>query len=67
MTYIMRCVEVKSTLITIVETHSFLKESRKLLGESEVDELKNFLAINPQAGDIIPGLRGIRKVRWQAN
>lgn len=59
--------KVKSTLITIVETHSFHKESRKLLGESEVDELKNFLAINPQAGDIIPGLRGIRKVRWQAN
>lgn len=67
MTYIMRYVKVKSTFITIVETHTFHKESRKLLGASEIDELKNFLAINPQAGDVIPGLRGIRKVRWQAN
>ncbi len=59
--------KLKSTLITIVETHSFYKQSRKVLGEGEIEELKNFLALNPQAGDIIPGLRGIRKVRWQAN
>lgn len=59
--------KLKPTLITIVETHSFYKQSRKVLAESEIEELKNFLALNPQAGDIIPGLRGIRKVRWQAN
>ena len=57
--------EVTSTLITIVETHSFQKESQKILGESEIDKLKNFLSLNPQSGDIIPGLRGIRKIRWQ--
>src|SRR5688572_6280862 len=59
--------KLKSTLITIVETHSFYKQSRKVLEESEIEELKNFLALNPQAGNIIPGLRGIRKVRWQAD
>ena len=59
--------EVTSTLITIVETHSFQKESQKILGESEIDKLKNFLSLNPQSGDIIPGLRGIRKIRWQVN
>lgn len=59
--------EVTSTLITIAETHSFQKESQKILGESEVDKLKNFLSLNPQSGDIIPGLRGIRKIRWQVN
>lgn len=47
-----------STLITIVETHSFYKQSRKLLGESEVEELKSFLATNPLIGDVIPGLKG---------
>ena len=59
--------EVTSTLITIAETHSFQKESQKILGESEVDKLKNFLSLNPQSGDIFPGLRGIRKIRWQVN
>ena len=59
--------EVTLTLITIAETHSFQKESQKILGESEVDKLKNFLSLNPQSGDIIPGLRGIRKIRWQVN
>jgi mRNA-degrading endonuclease RelE of RelBE toxin-antitoxin system len=59
--------EVTLTLMTIVETHSFQKESQKILGEREVDKLKNFLSLNPQSGDIIPGLRGIRKIRWQVN
>jgi mRNA-degrading endonuclease RelE of RelBE toxin-antitoxin system len=59
--------EMKPNLVTIVETHSFQKQCQKVLDESEIDELKNFLAINPKAGDVIPGLRGIRKVRWQAN
>ncbi len=59
--------ELTSTLITIAETHSFQKESQNILGESEVDKLKDFLSINPQSGDIIPGLRGIRKIRWQVN
>jgi hypothetical protein len=54
-------------LITIVETLSFIRESRKLVNEEEINILKNYLASNPEAGDLIPGLRGIRKVRWQAN
>jgi len=54
-------------LVTIVETLSFIKESRKLVDEEEIIVLKNHLAGNPEAGDLIPGLRGIRKVRWQAN
>lgn len=26
-----------------------------------------FIANNPEAGDLIPGMRGIRKVRWAAS
>lgn len=59
--------EQTSALITIAETHSFQKESQKILGESEVDKLKNFLSLNPQSGDIIPGLRGVRKIRWKVH
>jgi mRNA-degrading endonuclease RelE of RelBE toxin-antitoxin system len=54
-------------LITIVETSSFTKEAKKLISEEEIDEVKNYLASNPEVGDLIPGLRGIRKMRWQAN
>jgi mRNA-degrading endonuclease RelE of RelBE toxin-antitoxin system len=59
--------EMSSTLITIAETHSFQKEAQKILGENELDKLKDFLSKNPKSGDIIPGLRGIRKIRWQVN
>lgn len=34
------------------------------LTEKELDELKHFLAENPEAGHRIPGTGGIRKVRW---
>lgn len=63
----MWCMEVISTLITIAETHSFQKKSQKILDEDELDRLKNFLSNNPQSGEIIPGLRGIRKMRWQVD
>ncbi len=54
-------------LLTIVETAFFTRESKKLIQEEEIGELKNYLAATPDVGDIIPGLRGIRKLRWQAN
>lgn len=54
-------------LVTIVETSFFSKEAKKLIDEEETNTLKNYLAATPQAGDLIPGLRGIRKIRWQAN
>ncbi len=54
-------------LVTIVETSFFIKEAKKLIQEDELGNLKDYLAMNPEVGDIIPGLRGIRKLRWQAN
>jgi hypothetical protein len=54
-------------LITIVETKIFYKESRKVLTEDQAEEMKGYLAVNPTAGDLIPGLRGLRKLRWTAN
>lgn len=53
--------------ITIVETSHFQRESKKTLKEDSLDDLKNYLAANPESGDVIPGLRGIRKIRWGAN
>lgn len=52
--------------ITIIETNSFIRESRKLFDEVEINNLKSDLASYPALGDVIPGLKGIRKMRWQA-
>lgn len=57
----------KFDLITIVETNVFYRECRKVLTEDQAEEMKGFLAFNPIAGDLIPGLRGIRKLRWTMN
>jgi hypothetical protein len=34
------------------------------MDEDERSVLVDFLARNPQAGDIIPGTGGVRKIRW---
>src|ERR1700761_525878 len=54
----------ESAPITIVETPEFLAASRKLLSEEERSALIDYLARRPDAGDIVPGAGGIRKVRW---
>jgi hypothetical protein len=53
------------SLQTVVELPSFVKAAAKLLSEEEIADLIIFLATNPQAGDIIKGAKGLRKLRWQ--
>ncbi|MGB8259265.1 MAG: type II toxin-antitoxin system RelE/ParE family toxin [Terracidiphilus sp.] len=50
--------------ITVVETPEFLSATRKLMDESDRADLVGFLALNPEAGDPIPGSGGVRKLRW---
>lgn len=49
---------------TVVETERFLKDVKPILSDSERAELVGFMAINPKAGEVIPGAGGVRKVRW---
>ena len=49
---------------TIVETPLFSAESRKIWTEDERGEFCAWLAVNPEAGDVIPGSGGCRKLRW---
>jgi hypothetical protein len=49
---------------TIAELPEFLKKSNKLLSDDEKNELIEFLALNPKAGDLIQETGGIRKLRW---
>ena len=50
--------------VTVVETPEFLSATRKLLNDDERAQLVDFLAMNPDAGDLIAGTGGVRKVRW---
>jgi hypothetical protein len=36
-----------------------------LLSESEYAALQGALVVSPEAGDLIPGTGGLRKIRWQ--
>ncbi len=55
---------VRPAPLSIVETPEFLSATRKLMTEAERTLLINFLAVNPTAGDLIPGTGGVRKLRW---
>lgn len=58
---------MRSPLQTIVETPEFLRRARGLLTEQDRDELLDFLASNPMAGDLMQGTGGARKLRWAAH
>jgi len=50
--------------VTVVEMPGFLAACRKHLDDNERDELVDYLACNPEAGDLIQGTGGVRKLRW---
>ena len=49
---------------TVIETPTFQKQAEKLWSEDERLTFIDWIAENPQAGDVIPGADGARKVRW---
>jgi hypothetical protein len=51
-------------LLTVVETEYFAKLWREFWSEDERGEFAAYLAANPEAGDVIQGSGGCRKVRW---
>ncbi|MDO9584405.1 MAG: hypothetical protein Q7J24_15040 [Desulfomicrobium sp.] len=51
-------------MITVVETPTFLKDVKRAgLSEDKHRELVNFLATYPEAGVMMEGTGGVRKVR----
>lgn len=61
MTYI---VAVKALSITVAETQAFVRSAEKIWSEDERAELVDFVAHNPEAGEVIPDTGGVRKLRW---
>jgi len=50
-----------------IESRIFTRFLHDYLDDDEYRELQGYLAENPEAGDLIPGSAGIRKVRWSGS
>jgi mRNA-degrading endonuclease RelE of RelBE toxin-antitoxin system len=48
-----------------VEAPAFARFRDDYLDDDGFAELQRFLAKNPEAGDMVPGAGGIRKLRWK--
>jgi mRNA-degrading endonuclease RelE of RelBE toxin-antitoxin system len=46
------------------ETELFTRAATVLLSDDEYAELQGTLVVDPEAGDIIKGTGGLRKLRW---
>jgi hypothetical protein len=51
-------------LRTVAETPVFIRYAAEVWSDGERTEFINHIAANPEAGRIIPGSGGCRKVRW---
>ncbi|HEX8419279.1 MAG TPA: type II toxin-antitoxin system RelE/ParE family toxin [Sphingomonas sp.] len=50
--------------ITVAETQAFARSAAKIWSEEELAALVDHVAHHPEAGDVIPGTSGVRKLRW---
>jgi hypothetical protein len=51
-------------MLTVIESPLFSKLWPDYWSEEERGEFASFVASNPEAGDLIPGSGGCRKIRW---
>lgn len=51
-------------VLEFVETPLFSKTLERYLSDEEYAELQSFLSEHPDAGEVIPGSGGVRKLRW---
>ena len=51
-------------LLTFVETKLFTELVQNYFTDEEYAALQNGIAANPEAGDLIRGSGGVRKLRW---
>lgn len=50
--------------MVIIETLLFTKRVLEILTDDEYRGLQHFITKYPDAGDVIPGSHGLRKLRW---
>ena len=54
-------------VLTVAETDIFKARAAAIWADDERIEFCAWIAANPDAGEVIPGSGGCRKVRWQAS
>ena len=52
--------------ITVLQMPKFKAEATELIGTDGIEALALYLIDHPDAGDVIPGSGGVRKLRWAA-
>lgn len=52
-------------MYSFIETKLFTRLVQEYLSEEEYANLQSFLVQNPEAGDVVPGSGGLRKLRWR--
>jgi mRNA-degrading endonuclease RelE of RelBE toxin-antitoxin system len=50
--------------VEFFETPAFTRHVHDYLSDDEYAAVQQFLASNPEAGDVMPGTGGFRKLRW---
>ena len=50
--------------VIFVESPVFTRQVAELLNDEDYSDLQQFLVSQPDAGDVIQGTGGLRKVRW---
>jgi len=55
---------VRKKLVTVAETPLLVRQAEAVWDDEERDAFVNFVAGNPDAGDVIPDTGGVRKIRW---
>lgn len=51
-------------MLTVAETEIFRTDADEIWPTEERVEFCTYIANNPEAGDVIPGSGGCRKIRW---
>lgn len=50
--------------VTVAETQLFIRQAENVWTEEEHSDFVDYIADNPESGDLIPETGGVRKVRW---
>ena len=51
-------------MYTVVETNIFHLKAARIWTPGQYEEFVGYIAVNPHAGDVVPGSGGVGKIRW---
>lgn len=54
-------------MLTVIETPTFVRLAAQCWSDEQRTAFIDFIAANPEAGDVIPGSGGLRKMRWSGS